>query len=50
MPVDGRIVLLELDAADDHRLNKEAAMFRGGRGVSKTRAGTPEHQLPTTKG
>jgi len=50
MPVDGRIVLLELDAADDRRLNKEAAMFQGGRGVSKIRAGTTEQPARPPKG
>ncbi|MFM9941769.1 MAG: hypothetical protein ACKVP7_19975 [Hyphomicrobiaceae bacterium] len=29
IPLDGRVILLELDAADDGRLDREAARLRG---------------------
>jgi hypothetical protein len=50
MPLDGRIVLLELDDADDRRLNKDASMFQGGRGAGKTRSGAPEQPPRPAKG
>ncbi len=50
MPVDGRIVLLELDDADDRRLNKEASIFHGGRSAGRSRARPLEQQPRPTKG
>ena len=41
LPFDGRIVLLELDEADDRRLTKETAKFRDGRKVRMARTSEP---------
>lgn len=37
LPVDGRIVLLERDEADDERIMREAAMFKAGGRKSRTK-------------
>jgi hypothetical protein len=50
MPLDGRIVLLELDDADARRLNKEAAMFQGSRSAGTGRARPLEQPPRPTKG
>ena len=46
MPLDGRIVLLELDDADDRQLIKDAEMVRKGRAIDMTGLPSPTRQSP----